>query len=231
MTSPGLDQARVERRRREHERQAVVFGVLIAFLAVCGIFALAVYSGAISSPFNRPFNTVGVAEQETFPVPCLPAVEGQPDGALPIAYSSVQVRVLNASGEGPGGIGQTGLGGAYGNTLTERGFQVVDVTNADKNLTYSELRFGKGGIVAAYTLAAHFPDVRLVLDDRKNKDRTVDLLIGAEYEAPLDIADVGISADTPLTNAEGCVPSSEIDPQPRIGVRETTGDEPVTPAR
>ena len=79
MTSPGYDQARVERRRREHERQAVVFGVLIAFLAVCGIFALAVYSGAISSPFNRPFTTVGVAEQETYPVPCLPPIKGQLD--------------------------------------------------------------------------------------------------------------------------------------------------------
>ncbi len=231
MTSPGLDQARLERRRREHERQAVVFGVLIAFLAVCGIFALAVYSGAMSSPFNRPFNTVGVAEQETYPVPCLPAVKGQPDGALPVAYSDVRIRVLNASGEGPTGIGQTGLADAYRNALTERGFEVTEATNAAKNLTYSELRFGKGGIVAAYTVAAHLPDVRLVLDDRKSKDRTVDLLIGSEFEAPLDIADVSISADSPLTNAEGCAPTSEIDPQPRIAVRESTDDESATPAR
>ena len=231
MTSPGLDQARVERRRREHERQAVVFGVLIAFLAVCGIFALAVYSGAISAPFNRPFNTVGVAEQETYPVPCLPAVEGQPDGALPVAYSEVEIKVLNASGEGSAGIGQTGLGGAYEAALAERGFKVKEATNAAKNLTYSELRFGKGGIVAAYTVAAHFPDIRLVLDDRKSKDRSVDLLIGSEFEPPLDIADVDISADTPLTNAEGCVPTSEIEPQPRIGERESTDDESATPAR
>jgi hypothetical protein len=231
VTSPGLDQARVERRRREHERQAVVFGVLIAFLAVCGIFALAVYSGAISSPFNRPFNTVGVAEQETYPVPCLPAVKGQPDGALPMAYSDVRIRVLNASGEGPGGVGQTGLGGTYEAALRERGFKVDEATNADKNLAYSELRFGKGGIVAAYTVAAHLPDVRLVLDDRRNRDRTVDLLIGAKWEAPLDNADVGISADTPLTNAEGCVPAAEIDPQPRIDVRESTDEESATPAR
>jgi hypothetical protein len=226
-----LDQARVERRRREHERQAVVFGVLIAFLAVCGIFALAVYSGAISAPFNRPFNTVGVAEQETYPVPCLPAVKGQPDGALPIAYSDVQIRVLNASGEGPDGVGQAGLGGTYGNELTERGFDVIEVATAEKNLTYSELRFGKGGIVAAYTVAEQFPDIRLVLDDRKSRDRTVDLLIGTNFEAPLDTADVGISADTPLTNAEGCVPTSEIDAQPRIGVRESTDEESATPAR
>ena len=231
MTSPVHDQARVERRRREHERQAVVFGVLIAFLAVCGIFALAVYSGAISSPFNRPFATVGVTAQEDYPAPCLPAVEGQPDGALPIAYSDIRILVLNASGEGPNGIGQAGLGGVYEQALAARGFEVTGVTAADENLTYSELRFGKGGIVAAYTVAAQFPEIRLVLDDRKSKDPTVDLMIGADYEAPLDIEDVAIAADTPLTNAEECVPTSEIDPQPRIGVRESGEDEPATPAR
>jgi hypothetical protein len=231
VTNPGYDQARVERRRREHERQAVVFGVLIAFLAVCGIFALAVYSGAISSPFNRPFTTIGVSAQTAHPAPCLPAVKGQPDGALPIPYSDIRIRVLNASGEGPEGAGQAGLGGAYETALAERGFVISGVANAEKNVTYSELRFGRNGIVAAYTVAAHFPEIRLVLDDRKDKDRTVDLLVGSEYEAPLDVADVGIAADTPLTNVEGCVPAADIEPQPRMGVRETAEDEPVTPAR
>ena len=207
----------------------MVFGVLIAFLAVCGIFALAVYSGAISSPFNRPFTTVGVTEQETYPAPCLPEVEGQPDGALPTVYSDVQLRVLNASGENPGEIGQPGLGNAYETALVERGFVVVEVANADGNLKYSELRFGAGGIVQAYTIAAQFPEIRLVLDDRKKTDRTVDLLIGVDYEAPLAIAEVGSTADTPLVNAEGCAAVSEIDPQPRIGPRDAPDE--ATPAR
>lgn len=212
MTSPGYDQARVERRRREHERQAVVFGVLIAFLAVCGIFALAVYSGAISSPFNRPFNTVGVAEQETYPVPCLPAVEGQPDGALPVAYSKIQVRVLNATAVSTV-VGEVGIAKAFQSELDRRGFDVVatgDYEGSQK--VHSELRFGVKGVVAAYTLAEHLQDVRLVLDDRTGS--TVDLLVGEQYEAPYPAEDVAVSSDQPLQNREGCVAVGEVTPQP-----------------
>lgn len=215
MTSPGYDQARVERRRREHERQAVVFGVLIAFLAVCGIFALAVYSGAISSPFNRPFTTVGVSEQETYPVPCLPPIKGQPDGALPTAYSDVEVRLLNASEE-------IGLASAHESVLADRGFSIVAKGNVPMQLQESEIRFGRKGIVQAYTLAAQFPEIRLVLDDRT--DRKIDLLIGEEFEAPLDVEDVELASDQPLLNAEGCVPAKSIEPVEQVK-RTKTGDE------
>ena len=220
MTSPGYDQARVERRRREHERQAVVFGVLIAFLAVCGIFALAVYSGAISSPFNRPFTTVGAAEQKTYPVPCLPAVKGQPDGALPATYSDVQIRLLNASEE-------IGLAGAHATVLADRGFSIIAEGNVPVQLQESEIRFGRKGIVQAYTLAAQFPEIRLVLDDRR--DRKIDLLIGEEFEAPLDVEDVELTADQPLLNAEDCVPSGDIEPEKRIEPSAT--DDEVQPAK
>jgi len=220
VTSPGYDQARVERRRREHERQAVVFGVLIAFLAVCGIFALAVYSGAISSPFNRPFTTVGAAEQKTYPVPCLPAVKGQPDGALPATYSDVQIRLLNASEE-------IGLAGAHATVLADRGFSIIAEGNVPVQLQESEIRFGRKGIVQAYTLAAQFPEIRLVLDDRK--DRKIDLLIGEEFEAPLDVEDVELTADQPLLNAEDCVPSGDIEPEKRIEPSAT--DDEVQPAK
>ncbi|MFE7506117.1 LytR C-terminal domain-containing protein [Promicromonospora sp. NPDC057488] len=216
MTSPGYDQARVERRRREHERQAVVFGVLIAFLAVCGIFALAVYSGAISSPFNRPFTTVGAAEQKTYPVPCLPAVKGQPDGALPATYSDVQIRLLNASEE-------IGLASAHETVLADRGFSIISKGNVPMQLQESEIRFGRKGIVQAYTLAAQFPEIRLVLDDRR--DRKIDLLIGEEFEAPLDVEDVELTADQPLTNAEDCVPSADIEPEKQIKPSATDDDE------
>ena len=220
MTSPGYDQARVERRRREHERQAVVFGVLIAFLAVCGIFALAVYSGAISSPFNRPFTTVGAAEQKTYPVPCLPAVKGQPDGALPATYSDVQIRLLNASEE-------IGLASAHETVLADRGFSIISKGNVPVQLQESEIRFGRKGIVQAYTLAAQFPEIRLVLDDRR--DRKIDLLIGEEFEAPLDVEDVELTADQPLLNAEDCVPSGDIEPEKRIEPSAT--DDEVQPAK
>jgi hypothetical protein len=202
----------VERRRREHERQAVVFGVLIAFLAVCGIFALAVYSGAISSPFNRPFTTVGATEQESYPVPCLPAVEGQPDGALPIPYSDIQVRALNASAVSDV-VGEVGAASAFEEELEKRGFVVIATGDFEgPQKVHSELRFGVKGVVAAYTLAEHIPEVRLVLDARKGE--TVDLLVGEDFEAPYPADDVTLSSDQPLQNREGCVALSEVTPQP-----------------
>ena len=45
------DRARALRRRHMRERQAVVFGVLLAALAVIGLGAAAVYTGSLSLPF------------------------------------------------------------------------------------------------------------------------------------------------------------------------------------
>lgn len=222
MTTPGHDQARVERRRREHERQAVVFGVLIAFLAVCGIFALAVYSGAINAPFNRPFTTVGVSAQKTYPVPCLPAVEGQPDGALPVAYTEVEVLLLNASEE-------SGLASAHETVLAKRGFTIRDTGNVPLLLEESEIRFGTKGTVQAYTLAAQFPSMRLVLDDREG--RAIDLLIGADFDPPLKVEDVDVAADQPLQNGEGCEPMDSIEPEQRIMPTEEDDVDAVRPAK
>ena len=199
----------------------MVFGVLIAFLAVCGIFALAVYSGAISSPFNRPFTTVGVSDQKDYPVPCLPAVEGQPDGALPIAYTDVKVRLLNASKE-------SGLAGAHETVLAERGFTILETGNVSLLLEESEIRFGSKGTVQAYTLAAQFPTMRLVLDDRE--DRSIDLLIGADFDPPVDIEDVDVAADQPLQNAEDCVPIGEIEPVQQL-MPASEDDATVKPAK
>lgn len=207
--SPTQDPARVTRRRREHERQAVVFGVLVAFLVVAGLGAVAVFTGAVEAPFAKPFTTPGTQDERP-PAPCLPQVEGQPDGALPIPYDQVQVRIFNASGA-------SGLAGANQTVLSRRGFQVLEigdyiVDDTLKVLPNNELRFGPQGIVAAYTLAAQFPQMALVLDARE--DATVDLLVGEEYDKPLDEDAVELAADQPLRNAPDCEPAAEIEPQP-----------------
>lgn len=200
----------------------MVFGVLIAFLAVCGIFALAVYSGAISAPFNRPFTTVGVSEQKAYPAPCLPAVKGQPDGALPIAYPDIEVRLLNASDEG-------GLARAHETVLAERGFTIESTDNVSLALQESEIRFGAKGIVEAYTLAAQFPKMRLVLDDRRGK--LVDLLIGQNYDPPLGVEDVDVAADQPLRNVEDCVPADTIERVKQISPATDDDEDTVQPAK
>lgn len=205
MTHPDPEQARVRRRRRTHERQAVVFGLLIAFLAVCGIGALAVYTGALDAPFSRPFTTPQAEDEPGLDAPCLPAVEGQPDGALPVPYADVQVRVLNASGT-------QGVAGANAEILADRGFQVIGTGDADTTHQHTQLRFGTPGITAAYTLAAHYPDTVLVLDARQ--DATVDLLVGTQFDDLVPADEVALQAEQPLTNVEGCKPADQITPQP-----------------
>ena len=203
MTSPAQDPARVERRRRKHERQAVVFGLLVAFLAVASLAALAVYTGAVTAPIDEPIQTPGAEAAEPAPVPCLPKVKGEPDGALPVPYPQVKLRVLNASDT-------PGLAAAHRDVLLERGFDVVLTGNLDHHIDRSELRFGTKAIPHAYTVAAQFPEMAMVLDDRKG--RTIDLLVGIEYVKPLDEEEVSIIADQPLKNRAGCLPADEVTP-------------------
>jgi len=191
----------VVRRRREHERQAVVFGLIIAFLLIAALGAVAAYSGAISTPFSRPIFTPAAAVPR--PEPCLPAVKGQPDGALPVAYEKINVRVYNASETG-------GVAGANAEVLADRGFNVSATGDMGSQVETSELRFGVKGITRAYTLAAQYTSVRLVLDDRDGN--AVDLLVGNRYSPPLNADQVLIAADQPLQDVQGCVPAADITP-------------------
>ncbi|WP_253181890.1 LytR C-terminal domain-containing protein [Cellulosimicrobium cellulans] len=203
------DPARAVRRRRMHERQAVVFGLLIAALAVTGLGALAVYTGAIEAPFDRPFSTPEETDElADVPVPCLP------DGTLPVPSGDVHVVVLNASGE------SEPLAGLNKDVLVQRGFVVDSIGNApdvDGDTepdvkARTQIHFGAAGLAAAYTLAAHYPDPGLVLDARE--DATVTLYVGQDFEDVVDNELVGIAADVPLESREGCVPVEQITPQP-----------------
>ena len=219
MTTPVQDPARIARRRREHERQAVIYGVLIALLAVVGLGALAIYTGAIKAPFAREF-TPSSPEEEVVS-PCLPPVEDQPDGALPLAYGDVHVNILNATGPD----GTTGIASANETVLNRRGFVIDRVGNHPTVLTRSELRFGEQGIVAAYTLASQFPRMRLVMDARE--DATVDFLVGVDFDRPLDEEAIPTG---PLQNVEGCVPAAEIDKRPAPTPTESAAEDAEQPA-
>ena len=204
MSTPVQDPARVARRRREHERQAVIYGILGAVLLLVGLGALAIYTGAIEAPFARDFTNPSQVDDDVTP-PCLPPVEGQPDGPLPVPASEIHVRIYNASGT-------AGIAGANRTVLERRGFAIDGIGDHTTTLPRSELRFGVNGIVAAYTLAAHFPRMNLVLDTRE--DATVDLLVGERYDRPLDEDEVQISGDTPLRDAAGCRPADRIEAIP-----------------
>ncbi|MEG3614709.1 LytR C-terminal domain-containing protein [Isoptericola haloaureus] len=207
MTTPAQDPARVTRRRRKHERQAVVFGLLIALLVVLGLGALAVYTDTIEAPFSEPIHTPSAAAATIEPA-CLPVNERWPDGAPPMQYNNVNVRVYNAADI------NFNLAGANADVLTERGFNVRDTGDFTYEIEgRSEIRYGVKGIREAYTLAAQYADVRLVLDDRPGE--FVDLLVGQEWREPLPVEEVPLENGEPMANLPGCLPAEEIDPIPR----------------
>ncbi|MFF2620720.1 LytR C-terminal domain-containing protein [Oerskovia jenensis] len=204
-TQPGSDPSRTVRRRRIHERQAVVFGLLVAFLAITGIGALAVYTGAVEPPFDRQFSSPKVddviADTKT---PCLA------EGTLPVPYGEVQVRIFNATGKG-------GLGAANEQVLRSRGFTIALVGNlqtpAGKGTTQhsTQISFGAAGVAQAYTLAAHYKDPVLVLDNRA--DATVDLVLGKNFVNLVDEELVEIDPAVPLSSQAKCVGIETITPR------------------
>lgn len=182
------------RRRRKHERQAVIFGTLIAALAIAALSSAAVYTGVLSVPFlQRDFTTAEPEETASFPDPPCP-----PEGTLPVAYNTIQVTVLNGSG-------RAGLAGQTASTLTERGFVVLGTGNYPATLpAAAQISFGQTGIAAAYTLAAQLDAPLLLLDTRA--DATVDLVLGEPFVSLVDPATVVLDPAAPVSPVTGCVP-------------------------
>ena len=182
------------RRRRKHERQAVIFGTLIAGLTIAALSSAAVYTGVLSVPFlQRDFTTAEPEAAAAFPdAPC------PPEGTLPVPYNTIQVNVLNGSG-------RTGLAGQTSSDLTARGFVVLTTGNYPTTLPAgAQISFGQTGVAAAYTLAAHLDAPLLLLDTRV--DAGVDLVLGETYAGLRTPETVVLDPAAPVTPVTGCVP-------------------------
>ena len=193
------DRARQLRRRHMHERQAVIFGVLLAVLALAGLGAAAMFTGSLNLPvFARDFAAAPTPTNTAEPGPCPPA------GAVPVPYGQISVRVFNATA-------RVGLAGATGASLTERGFVVVSEENAQAKYDgTARIIFGLAGVAQAYTLAAHVEGAVLVLDPRE--DATLDLALGDQF-AELTLLDkVILDPAAPLVGPPGCIPFDELAP-------------------
>ena len=195
------DRDRVLRRRHRRERQAALLGVLLAALAVAAGGSLAVFTGAIGSPFDRGFRTAGPDPRTTNPPePC------PPEGTLPVAYQNIQVNVLNATQ-------RAGLATDTASSLAGRGFMILSTGNStEAAIEVARIGFGAPGIGAAYTLAAQLEGSDLVLDART--DATVDLAVGAGYTALLDPTAITLDSNVALKGAAGCVPLADAVPGP-----------------
>ncbi len=188
------ERARSLRKRHQRERQAVVFGSLVAGLGVVGLLAAAIYSGVVPAPFlDRSFTTAsptGLANALP-PPPC------PPTGTLPVTYNVVTVNVFNASS-------RAGLAGQTARELATRGFLVGTTANATVTPTApEEVRFGEAGLAAAYTLASNLTDPVLILDTRT--DGSVDLILSNTFPGLVDAAGVALDPSTPLVGVASCV--------------------------
>lgn len=210
------DRARVLRRRHQQERQAVVFGSLVAALAVAGLGAVAIYTDAIRAPFlDRGFVTPSSAPTaSTLPPPPCP-----PDGAVPLAYDQVTVSVYNASD-------RSGLAGTTADVFASRGFAIGTTSNYPSTIDLPvEVLFGQSGVAAAYTVAAQLVDPRLVLDTRE--DASVDVVLGADFAGMVPAEEVTLDPSTPLVGAKGCVSLEDAIPAAVPGPTPSPSDTPT----
>lgn len=230
--STAAERSRTLRKRHQRERQAVVFGSLVATLGVVGLGSAAVFTGVVPAPFlDRAFSTASPTGGDTTlpPPPCPPA------GTLPLTYNAVTVDVLNAST-------RAGLAGQTANQLTTRGFVIGTTANATARTTApEEIRFGETGLAAAYTLASNVNDPLLVLDTRT--DGSVDLLLGDRFPGLVDATSIALDPTTPLVGVAGCVALEQAlkdavpgptppptTPAPVDGIApDTTGDQATAP--
>ena len=174
------------------ERQAVVFGVLLAGLAVIGLGAAAVYTGSLSLPFVEE----EFAAKPT-PTPTFRAFPCPPDGALPVPYGDITLNVYNSTSN-------SGLAATTMKSFTDRGFAAGETGNQPAFSGAAQISFGVSGVAAAYTVAAHLTDPVLVLDGRKSA--TVDVTLGSEFTELNPADQVTLDPETPLVAPKGCKP-------------------------
>ena len=180
-----------------HERQAVIFGVLLAALALAGLGAAAVFTGSLNLPvFAREFASEPSPTATQDPYPCPPA------GAMPVPYGQITVKVYNATN-------RVGLAGATAASLAERGFVIGAKETAA--VTYdgkARIIFGTTGVAQAYTLAAQIDGAVLILDPRA--DPSVDLALGAEFAELKPVETVTLDPAAPLVAPAGCTPFDQV---------------------
>ncbi|GIG21305.1 hypothetical protein Cch01nite_20290 [Cellulomonas chitinilytica] len=195
------DRGRALRRRHMHERQAVIFGVLLAGLAVAGLGAAAVYTGSLDLPvIGRGFSTAPASPTAANAVgPC------PPEGALPVPYDQVTVNVYNATT-------RVRLAAATAEVLGERGFHVGTTQNGSAYSGVALISFGPGGVAQAYTLAAQIEGATLLLVNKDPADPSVDLALGSDYAELKPAETVLLDPAVPFTPPPGCTPLSEATP-------------------
>ena len=197
-------------RRHRRERQFLVFGLLVGVLVAIFAIGLAVYQNRIDSPIDRAIVTPSAAFETDITVPCPPADLATGQNLLPLLPSEVSVRVRNSTDV-------TGLARDTLEVLTGRGYVAAGLPTNWDNRTYAKsirIQFGVDGLRQAYTVAANFPTVEYVLDNRKGA--VVDIILGSTFDVknmrPTYAPE--LDATTPLVGPVRCLPLDRTPQQP-----------------
>ncbi|WP_127128315.1 LytR C-terminal domain-containing protein [Georgenia sp. SYP-B2076] len=193
-TPNDADQRRAARRRHLQQRQTLVFGGLITVLAVVGLVSTAMWTGLLPAPFAREFSTAEPSDAN-LAIPCVPA------DATPVAFSEITANVYN-------GTDRNGLAASSADSLTQVGVVVNQQANWPQG-AYSgvvQVVVGPLGVTSGYTVARLFPSAVVSLDTSRT-DETVDVVLGATYEAMLSADEIAaLDPAAPLASPEGCTP-------------------------
>lgn len=191
MTDSDYVRARARRRRHLHQRQTVIFGVLL--LALLGVLLVAwlMWLGVLPTPFARDFNSPPPDESTTLACP--------PDGAVTVPYSEITASVYNSTN-------RAGLAGGVAQSLTSVGIVVNQTGNWDELvLGPGFMRTGVNGLEEAYTLLQSFPGMMVTKDARE--DALVDIVLGSDFQSVGDLTAVGVGVPIPVPPS--CLPASE----------------------
>lgn len=157
--------ARAEYRKRTQQRQTVIFGSMIAVMAILLVLGTLVWTGLLPFPFNREFSQ----PPDSAAVPC------PTEGLAPQDPSTITVTVFNATN-------QTGLAGTVGSALAQSGVVVSETANWRGEDQFEAVRMytTPSGVDAAYTLRAYFPTATVHLDPNLTSE-IVEVVLGRDY--------------------------------------------------
>lgn len=184
--------ARAEYRKRTQQRQTVIFGSIIAVMAIFLVLGTLVWSGLLPFPLNRDFTQPPDEQAIVCPV----------EGAAPPDPTTITVVVFNATN-------QTGLAGSIGTSLAASGVVVNETANwSGEDLTEPvSLYASPAGVNTAYALRAYFPDAAVHVDPNLTSE-VVEVVLGTGYttmvETPTE--EQFTLAMEPLP---GCIPLEE----------------------
>lgn len=181
--------ARAEYRKRTQQRQTVIFGSIIAVMAVLLVLGTLTWSGLLPIPFDREFSKAPDTNSVVCPI----------DGAQHVDPTTITVNVYNATT-------RTGLAGTVATSLSAAGVVVSETANwgGEEFTEPVRLYASPDGVTSAYTLRAYFPDA-LVHIDPNITSQIVDVVLGEGY-TDLVAAPTEEQLVAAMEPVEDCVP-------------------------